>query len=602
MEPLAKILKAILLLVTLFITSCEDMLEREPKEFLSPTSFSSEEDIIQALTGAYRCIVTAELVQSDFITDYGFMDKSWAGMVDFWDQGQNTNSLIAESKWTRLYQGILRANTVLAYIDQTAMPSSEIRERYRAEARFLRAFFYSKLILFYGDVPFRTFPEGLAEQLKPRTSENEIKEFIYAELDSAMRYLPLEYDFVDNGRATKGAAQTLMAWVALNYYDYDITITMADSVINSGVYELYTEYADLLNSKTEGTNREVIFDIQYMDDKRDEGLSDQWTVFFQAWGSYMSLYNMNREYYMNDGLPADATNPGFDPEDPFKNRDPRLYYTLVVPYSWYGINTNGDTVYYIPKNQGHVNFASLKIRKYVDYEEDWSLRGKGLTGTNIIYFRYADLLLMKAEALCELDGSASEQEIINLVNQVRHRPSVMMPGVEFAEGTGLSQDQLREIVRHERKVELAYEGSRFHDIRRWDIGEEAFTDAWGYEPWSLGYYTVIESIIEEMENDGVVPSSMIRYLKREDYFLNMDFVSEADFREYMATVFTPDNRFDENELEIYGDAIVDYVKPKYVPYSFRQRTFNMEKGYLWPIPFIEMQSNELIGANNPGYY
>ena len=129
-------------------TSCsEDSLIREPKNYLSPSGFSSEDDIVFALNGTYRQILTNELLNIEFTTDNGFMDKSWAGMVDFWDQRQNSMSALARDKWLRNYSGILRANTVLDYIDQVDVSTPELRERYRAEAIFLRAFFYTDLVV-----------------------------------------------------------------------------------------------------------------------------------------------------------------------------------------------------------------------------------------------------------------------------------------------------------------------------------------------------------------------------------------------------------------------------------------------------------------------
>ncbi|WP_430813843.1 RagB/SusD family nutrient uptake outer membrane protein [Carboxylicivirga sp. RSCT41] len=589
-------------LFAILFCSCEDELNRYPKDFLSPEVFETENDIIYALNGTYKALTgmglagldyqNVEPIITDFITDNGFMDKSWMGVVEYWDQRHNQFSQFAERKWARNYMGILRANTVLTYIGNVPM-TAEDKARYDAEARFLRAYYYADLVHFYGDVPMRLEPEGIEGADRERTPKQEVIEFIYAELDSAISVLPSRLE-TDQGRATKGAAQALKAWVALNNYDYSITKEMCDAIMSDGDYFLFHDYAGLFKPANEN-NSEVIFDIQYMMDKTDEKLTEPWTTYFYAWSSYMADYSLSNAYYTIEGLPANEANPNFNPQKPFENRDPRLYATLAVPYSFNGFDNNGDTLYYIPYNKKAYNFSSLRVNKYVDYDVEHGMRGKKATGTNTILFRYADVLLMKAEALCMTDGAGAEAEIQSLVNEVRQRQSVMMPKVEEVEGSGLSQEQLMDIIKHERRVEFAIEGTRILDIKRWKIGEQAYSAAQGYDPNLLFYWVVTNEIIVEMENDAIVPSRMIRYLKRDSYFLNKIFKSEEAFREQMDKVFTAE------QVAGYGDIIIEYVQPKYEVYSFRERSFDASKGYLWPIPYTEIQTNNLINNNNPGY-
>lgn len=597
-----------LFLIAILFVSCEDELDKEPMDFMSPSSFETEDDIAFALNGTYRALTgmglngmdrqNVEPVITDFITDNAFMDKSWMGVVEFWDQRHNQFSMFAERKWARNYMGILRANTVLAYIDDVKI-GKELQERYAAEARFLRAYFYSDLVHYYGDVPLRLDPEGIEGKNKARTPSSEIIEFIYEELDSAMMVLPIRSE-TETGRATKGAAQALKAWVALNNYDYEITKNMCDSIIKSGNYSLFDNYAGLFQPEHEN-NSEVIFAIQYEMGESEVGLTDPFTTYFYGWSSYMATYSLANSYYTKEGLPADETNPNFNPQKPFENRDPRLKATLAVPYAFNGYKNNGEIYYYIPYDKKAYNFSSLRINKYVDYNVEHSQRGKKATGTDVVLFRYADVLLMKAEALCMLEGAGAETEIQALVNQVRQRPGVNMPKVEAVEGTGLSQDELMDIIKHERRVEFAFEGTRILDIKRWKIGDEAYSDARGYDPNLLYYWVVNDENIAEMESDGIIPSAMMRYLKRESYFLDKIFRSEEAFQEQMEQVFTPDNRFTNNEVEEFGPKIIEYVQPKYEVYTFRRRSFDESKGYLWPIPFNEIKTNDLINKNNSGY-
>ncbi len=588
----------------LLFSSCEDSLLRPPKDFLSPSVFESEKDIANALNGTYKALTgmnltgvdgqNVEPILTDFIVDNGFIDKSWMGVLEFWEGGQNQFSQFAEKKWARNYVGVLRANTVLTYLPKVDM-ALEKRKQYDAQARFLRAYFYSDLIQFYGDVPFRTKPEGIEAKDKARTPKAEIVDFIYEELDSAMTVLPGRLD-TDFGRATKGAAKALKAWVALNNGDYDITIDMCDDIIQDGEYSIYPDYANLFKPEFEN-NQEVIFDIQYMMDKTVEKLTEPFTTYFYAWSSCMADYSLASSYYMKDGSPADETSDTFNPLKPFENRDPRLGATLAIPYAFNGYMDNGDFNYNITYLKRAYNFTSLRINKYVDYNVEHGMRGKKSTGTNVILFRYADILLMKAEALCMTKGAAADAEIRNLVDQVRQRPSVMMPKVEDVEGTGLDQEQLMDIIKHERRVEFAFEGTRIVDVARWDIGAEVYTQAKGYDPNYLYYWVVNKAAYDKIEEEAILPSSYLRYLKSTSYFYNKVFKSEAAFQEQMENVFAKPSF----ELEKYGPILIEYVQPRYEVYSYRERSFNASKGYLWPIPYNEITTNDLINTNNPGY-
>lgn len=591
----------------LLFSSCEDMLDTVPKDFLSPDTYEKEADIIYALNGTYKALTgmtltgvdgqNIEPMLTDFVTDNGCIDKSWMGVLEYWDQGHNQFSAFTEKKWARNYIGILRANTMLTYMDQVNLSEASSLS-YQAQARFLRAYFYADLAHYYGDVPMRLQPDGIEDKDLARTPVDSILDFVYEELDFAMANLPLDPSDTDSGRATKGAAQALKAWVALNRYDYEMANAMCDSIIEGGQYSIFSDYANLFKPEYEN-NAEVIFDIQYLSNMTDYNLSEPWTTYFYAWSSYMADYSLFSQYYMTNGLPADETNPEFNSRNPFENRDPRLEATLCIPYAANGYTDVGEINYYIPYNKSAYNFSSVRINKWVDYNVEHAKRGTKSTGTNAILSRYADILLIKAEALCMLYGSARETEIAALVNQVRNRASVMMPKVEDAEGTGLSQDELMDIIMHERRVEFAYEGTRILDIKRWDIGEEAYSDGRGYNPNLLYYWVVNEDNYAEMEEAGV-PSTMLRYLTNTSYFMNKIFKSEELFQAQLEAVFTT-KVVDAETLAYYTPIIIGLVEPRYEVYTFRTRSFNSTKGYLWAIPYNEMQTNELITTNNPGY-
>ncbi len=510
------------------LISCSKFLDRKPIDFVSPDNFSTENDITLALNGNYKALMIDRLqpICLDFMTDNGFVEYAPNGEIDFWIQAQNPNSLCTKRKWDRNYAGILRANTILKYIDGVPMDAAK-KKRYTGEAFFLRAYFYTDLLEFYGDVPYRKEPEGLDKKDAPRVDKKIILEDMLRDLDSAAAWMPKTP--TETGRATKGAALAIKARVLLNNRRWQEAADATKAVMDLNVYDLFNNYGTLFMPENE-YNKEIIFDLPYIKNQNDNGLSSPWYTFFYSWSSYMGLANLEREYYMTNGKPIADPTSGYAPQNPFVNRDPRLGFNFTLPYTMNGYATNGSVKNYIPDQSKGVNVSSLRIRKYVDYRDN-NINNNSEVNVNIM--RFADVLLMRAEALAELpDWQSYKTEIIGLVNRVRQRATVMMPKVENVEGTNLTQEQLRNIIRHERRVEFAFEGTRIDDIKRWDIGATAYTDALGYRPEKLK--TAQATAVYEL-------------------------------------------------------------------YAFKQRSFNTNKGYLWPIPLSEMQSNTAIPQNNPGY-
>lgn len=599
----------LVLSAALFSCDDEEFLDRRPIDFVSPETFESGSQISAALNGTYRALTLADgLYESntwpiylDFMVDNGFMDKTWSGEVDFWDQSQGPSSLYTTRKWDRNYRGILRANTVLKYVDQVDM-TEDLRTQYRGEARFLRALFYSDLIEFYGDVPLRTEPEGIDQQHKEKTSKAEILEFILTELDKAAEELPAKYtSSADLGRATKGAALGLKARNLLWNKRWAECAEACRQVIDLGVYELYDDYENLFTPLGEGLNKEVMFDIQHVAEFEDDRLVSPWTTYFQSWQSYMATYNLAKEFYMTNGLPIDDPNSEFNPQEPFLDRDPRLNMTVVAPFRFRNVSlATGEVRYYDPCSESANNFTGMKIKKYVDYNDEFPSNKRA--GTNNVILRYADILLMRAEALAELpDWSANLDEISNLVNQVRQREGVNMPTVQEVEGTNLSQEEIRQIIRHERRVEFAFEGTRYNDIKRWDIGEEAISTGYGYRPELLDYRPSASVMLTACAYQGIVKDAPALGIS-EDELKGLQNVAEINFEfeeDFLAAVA------DELGQE-FVDKHEEYLRKRsdpsyYEVYPFRERVFRTESNYLWPIPIDEMQSNKLIGSNNPGY-
>ena len=600
-----------IILFTLTLASCDDelFLDRRPIDFVSPENFDSGSQISAALNGTYRALTLADgLYESntwpiylDFMVDNGFMDKTWSGEVDFWDQSQGPNSLYTTRKWERNYRGILRANTVLKYIDQVDM-EEELKTQYTGEARFLRALFYSDLVEFYGDVPLRLEPEGIDKQHKAKTPKDELLEFILAEFDLAAEELPVSYASADDlGRATKGAALGLKARVLLYNKRWAECAEACKAVMDLGAYELYDDYQNLFTPIGEGVNKEVMFDIQHVATLASDRLVAPWTTYLQLWQSYMATYNLVSDYYMQNGLPIDDPNSGYDDQDPFADRDPRLEMTLITPFSFRNESRiTGRLLYFDPCSEKANNFTGLKIKKYVDYNDEFP--NTKSSGSNNVIIRYADILLMRAEALIELpDWSNYEVEIRDLINQVRQRDGVDMPTIDAVEGVGLSQDELRQILRHERRVEFAFEGTRYNDIKRWDIGEEAISTGYGYRPELLDLREDVSVILTTCSYQGIqIDAPAMGFTKEQLSGIRKAVEINFEFEEDLLAVIA--SELGQDFVNQHKDYLIKRAKPAYFEvYPFRERKFKTESNYLWPIPIDEMQSNALIGSNNPGY-
>jgi len=476
-----------LFLLSLLVVSCnDDFLDRKPLDKLTPQSyFTSEENAIIAVNGIYNAVRALNAAREyyidyDCMTDNMYNYSRYQNTQEFGQGSHSASSYYAKAKWAKDYVGIGRANLVLAYLDkcyEKTVSTSTIKERLRGEAYFFRAFFYADLIDFYGDVPIFLDPVTI-ESSGPRVSKEIILNQIINDLDSAIVRLPVEYDATNIGRATKGAALAAKGKALLFNKRYAEAAVALKEVMNlkkgTGIarYAIYPLYRELFLPQYEN-NSEVIFDIQYMKGKFSEGLSNSMYTFVVQWSSFCPLVQLAEAYYTKSGLSINA-DPSFNPAKPFLNRDPRLEFNIMVPRSLTGrLASNGTPAVFIPSSG---NPSGMKIRKFNDYTETEVQNSEH----NVILMRYADVLLMYAEAAV-MSGSYDDAEVRACIDAVRQRPSVMMPKVETVEGKNLSPDQYMEIIMHERRVEFAFEGTRISDIRRWRIGEQVMTDAIGYD-------------------------------------------------------------------------------------------------------------------------
>ncbi len=477
--------KAIYLLFLVTISSCGDYLDRSPLDQPSSNTFwSTEGELILAVNGCYNTLTYTQtgpipfFMIFDLMTDIGW-NRSATSLSPIRLGVATTDNSEFYSIWRVLYEGISSCNLLLENMHRAEpVTSPAIYQRIAGEARFLRAFYYFYLNELWGGVPFLTTNIPLSESQIPRAEKGEITDFIIRELNEAAEALPTGYGAADIGRATKGAAYTLLSRVALFNQKWDIAAQAAKKVIDLGVYKLFPDYLELFYYNNQNAE-EIILSQRFM-----RGVTVH--TLPRRLGSRNALgtseitpqLSLVDSYECIDGLPIDRS-PLYDPLKPHLNRDPRLHQTVVMPgtlHMGYQFETHVDSVmcwnYNVQPaeridNQDVTNpfagFSGVLIRKYADPSD---VIDNGNSTLNFILMRYAEVLLNYAEAKIELNDI--DASVYDALNQIRQRESVKMPPI----APGKTQAEMRSAVRKERKYELALEGLRFFDIRRWGIADQ----------------------------------------------------------------------------------------------------------------------------------
>lgn len=470
---------AIALYSTLLVSSCNpDLLDTSPDNKYTESNFwETEAAANAALTGIYATLTYDGLYGGDAtpLWEEGASPNAfcYSGGTQGFDaigRGQQSASTggVISARWKQAYQGIGRANTFLERIGEVGLDEN-LRNRMEGEAHFLRALYYFTLATYYGGVPIiLTSPDPASQKDLPRNDRNEVIQQVLADIELAAEKLPIRHTGGDVGRATKGAALALKSRVLLyeaspllnpdnNPEKWQAAASAAKAVIDLATeagYSLFDNYRELFLPQNEN-NREVIFDVQFL--FPDEGHS--FDLINSQYNSNAPLQDLIDAYEMQNGLPINDPNSGYHAETPYENRDPRLYATIVFP---------GDTFKGKPVTASTFAQTGYAMKKYAIYDKETPPADKadlksGQSETNFILLRYADILLMYAEALNEY--SPNHIDITTYLNQVRAR--VGMPSIS----TGLGQSQMREIIRKERRIELAGEALYCNDVRRWKIAE-----------------------------------------------------------------------------------------------------------------------------------
>ncbi|WP_335964772.1 RagB/SusD family nutrient uptake outer membrane protein [Galbibacter sp. PAP.153] len=468
------------LVSVLVLVSCEkDLLNTEPSNELSNANFwKTQKDALNAVNAMYAFLPDYNEVEWDRMTDIATTNSPAQQTVTI-ERGEHDASLSRfKSNWDGGYQAIRAANYFLENIDKVREEdpsvSQDIINRYKAEVRFVRAFFYVRLTMLFGDVPLITRTLNIEESKEiTRDPQQQIWDFVATEFDEIKNELPKAYSGNDIGRITKGAALSMKARAMLYAGRWNEASVAAKEVMDLGEYELYPNFKDLFSYEAENSN-EIILDRQRAKDVAAHNFfASHAPVSLNGSVGICPTQTLANAYETVNGLPIGEDN-SYNPLNPYANRDPRMGYTMFIPT--FSDDVPGDVLFngqvYDPRpdsgtgDEIEVDFYRTKtgysIKKYINEEE---LNDRSNGGVNFILIRYADVLLMYAEAKIEM-GSI-DQSVYDAINEIRGRNDVNMPAI----AQGLSQTELRKVVRHERMVELALEGLRFFDLRRWKTAE-----------------------------------------------------------------------------------------------------------------------------------
>lgn len=513
-------MKRVIVLFSAFIlllSSCSDnFLERTSLNNISEDTFwKTKGDAELGLAGCYDAFQAmyyegpwgVGIMQYEGISDNAYF--GWGHALDDLCRGIHTPQTGVIYDFFKMhYKGIVRCNTFIAKVASIDFDQKE-KDRMVAEAKVLRANHYMHLSMTFGDVPLITEPQTLDNANVAKTSKADIVAFIIKELKDAANILPTQDKIgkEEYGHLSKGAAVGLLARVYLYNDMFPEAAQAAKDVIDMNYYELYDNYGKLFTPEAEQC-KEIIMSAQF-----ERGLSPCEGTRIGRWKGIIPppfivpLPDLLDEYYCIDGLPIDRSplfkgditqKPIYKDEkhndflkdvNRYIDRDPRMGFTIMThrtPWIKGEIIENGQTLY----DAKNYTLTRCHFRKWIE-ETDLNMDDMP---QDVYTLRYADILLMRAEALVR-SGVYDYDEVLGLINQVRQRPSVMMPKVENVEGKEkvLNSDELFSIIKHERRIELAYEGHRYYDLIRW----KELKRAWGeiFVPVNLRNYLGDKSLV-----------------------------------------------------------------------------------------------------------
>lgn len=497
-----KILYIIMLISCL---SCDDnFLDTPPKDRVSEDAVWTDENLIKAYhNGLYNCILHGfNIHMLSKATDEAYCAISWdIGNIPTGNLTADNVTSVADTHWTggaglyywnTAYQDIRKINVFLSKMEGDEI-SIQDKARLVAEAKFLRAYIYFLLIERFGGVPIvADYFELGTDASFTRNTFDECVAFIEDNLSEALPDLPVNYESSDSnfGRATQDACKALLSRLYLyaasplfnpsgDETKWQKAADAAEALLNSG-YTLYPEYGKLFNQPSGSANSELIFVRNFSTSNSHQApmhnLNRRYGAYGGWWASNGPSQNLVDDYDMINGEPpfiypggVKTVNPasGYDPLNPYKDRDPRFEETIIHDESTYhgdfmemwvasDANSWGYDSYKQSGDNPRTNYVLRKFMPGDGVPLNWQ---QPYTNPWII-FRLGEIYLNYAEAKFELGDEATCRQYLSLV-----RARVGMPAIPET----VTGEDLRRRLYNERRIELAFEEHRYWDVRRWRI-------------------------------------------------------------------------------------------------------------------------------------
>lgn len=456
-------------MLALVVSSCSKILDTTPQDFVSPVNYyNTESELQSALAGVYDRLGDNRVYAQGMACYMVFSDEFFMkGQIS----GMNANIVDASTlevnrHWEALYTGIERANMLLDNIDKAVQVAEEKRKEIKGQALFLRAYYYFMLVDEFGPVPLKLQSSKTPEEEPlPGTPIKDIYERIVTDMKQAEGLVKPVSDYGYNTRITKTTVQGVLARVYLTMAGFPLkdvakyadARSYADKVMQSGLHDLNPDFKQIYINHVKETfdTKENLWEVEFRGTNQSE---------IQE-GGMIGSYNGITCGIIEIGYGYDYVHATAKLYNAYANGDQRRDWT-VAPFRYV---TSGQTA-----AKTNWNADQIYERSNGKWRREYEItlpRNQNYTGTNWPLLRYADVLLMFAEADNYVNNgpTADAYKAINMVRRRGYGKDVLTPDVQADAAAGLSQPDFLELIKSERLRELAFEGLRKHDLVRWDM-------------------------------------------------------------------------------------------------------------------------------------